>query len=170
MRRLLLLRHAHANTPPGVDDKHRPLSAQGMNDALALGKLMKAKGYIPDFIICSPARRAQQTMRKLLESFGDIPAVQPPSAYYTSTGQLYELLKMVDGNKQCALLIAHNPSIQALGKFLCGLGDDAVVRRMRSEYKECTLSVFKCPIDGWMTLMPNENDLEDLLIQGEDFG
>jgi phosphohistidine phosphatase len=77
---------------------------------------------------------------------------------------------MVDGNKQSTLLISHNPAIHMLAKFLCGLGDDVMIRQLKANYKECTLSVFKCPIDGWMTLMPSENDLEDLLIQGRDFG
>jgi phosphohistidine phosphatase len=169
MRTLYLLRHAQAATPQGVEDKHRPLTQQGLADALALGRLMKAKGYKPDFIICSPARRTQQTMRKVLESLGEIKTVMPQAAYYTTTGQLYDMLKTVDGNIQNLMLISHNPSIHSLVRFLAGLGTDESILRLNTEYQECTLSVLECPIDGWATLMPTENDLADLLVPGRDF-
>lgn len=169
MRKLFLLRHAQAANPQGCEDKHRPLTPQGMADALALGKLMKAKNYIPDFIVCSPARRTQQTMRKILETLGDIPAVFPPVVYYSTAGQLYETLKQVNGNKQNVLMISHNPSIHGLARFLAGLGGEEAIQRLNSEYRECTLSFLECPIDGWMTLTPGENDLADLLVPGRDF-
>lgn len=169
MRRLYLLRHAQAAPAQNTEDRHRPLTSDGVATAAALGKVMTAKGYIPDFIICSPARRTRQTLRKILDTMGEIPAVFPPAAYYTTVGQLYEMLKQVDGNHQSVLLISHNPSIHALGKFLMGLGPGEIVSRLNMDYKEATLTVLDCPIDGWATLMPNENDLEDLLIPGKDF-
>lgn len=169
MRRLFLLRHALAAPAQGTDDKHRPLTAQGMADARALGALMLAKNYKPDFIICSPARRTQQTMRRLNESLGEIESVSPPAAYYTTTGQLYELIKHANGNIENLLLISHNPSIHGLAKFLSGIKTNEATSLLKSGYKECTLSVFECPIDGWLTLMPGENDLEDILIPGRDF-
>jgi phosphohistidine phosphatase len=169
MRRLFLLRHAQAASALNTDDRHRPLTKEGVAMAAALGKLMKAKGYVPDFVICSPARRTQQTLRKIMDSTGEVPAIMPPTAYYTTVGQLYELLKQVDGNHQKVLLVSHNPSIHALAKFLMGLGPGEITSRLNMDYRECTLTVLDCPIDGWSTLMPNQNDLEDLLIPGEDF-
>lgn len=169
MRTLFLLRHALAANPAGTEDKHRPLTAQGMADARALGKLMKAKNYQPDFIICSPARRTQQTYRRLAESLGEMNMISPSTVYYTTVSQLYETLKEVDGNIENLMLISHNPSIHVLAKFLAGLGSEESMMRLNTEYKECTLTVLQCPIDGWLTLAPNENDLADLLIAGRDF-
>jgi phosphohistidine phosphatase len=148
---------------------HRPLTPQGMADARALGQLMKARNYQPDFVICSPARRTQQTLRKLSESLGEMPGISPPGVYYTTMGQLYDEIKQVDGNVRNLLLISHNPSVHALARSLAGLGTDDSILRLNAEYPECTLSVFNCPIDGWMTLMPGQNDLADLLIAGRDF-
>lgn len=170
MRRLFLLRHAQAASATNTDDRHRPLTPEGMATALALGEAMTARGYIPDFVICSPARRTQQTWRKLAETLGDIPAVFPPAAYYTTVGQLYEMLKQVDGNRQNVLLVSHNPSIHGLAKFLMGLGPGEITSALhKGSYSECTLTVLDCPIDGWSTLMPNANDLGDLLVPGRDF-
>lgn len=169
MRRLFLLRHAQAVPAQNTEDRHRPLTREGVATATALGTLMKAKGYIPDFIICSPARRTRQTLLKILDATGEIPAIFPPSVYYTTVGQLYEVLKQVDANHKNVLLVSHNPSIHALSKFLMGLGPGEITSRLNADYKECTLTVLDCPIDGWSTLMPNQNDLEDLLVPGKDF-
>ena len=169
MRHLFILRHAQAAQSQSGEDKHRPLTKQGLADALALGQTMKAKGYIPDFVIGSPARRAQQTAKKVLEATGPCQTVSPATAYYTTIAQLYELIKMVDAKYQGVLLVSHNPSVHGLAKFLAGLGPDDAMYRLRSDYKECTLTVLECPIDSWSTLMPSQNDLSDLLIQGRDF-
>lgn len=163
MRRLLLLRHAETAAPPGVDDRHRPLTQKGANDALELGRVMKERGYVPDFTICSPARRTQQTWRKLQDSFGMVETVSPESAYFTTTGQLYELIKQVNPNRLCVLLVSHNPSIHTLARMLSGLGHGDLLIRLNGGYPPATLSVFKCPIDAWSNLMPSENDLEDML-------
>lgn len=169
MRNLFLLRHAQAAQPQGTEDKLRPLSKQGLADALALGKLMKAKGYVPDFVICSPARRTQQTLRKLTDTFGDIPSIFPPVVYYSTTGQLYDTLKQTESSKQNVLLVSHNPSIHGLARFLVGLGSEEAIMRLNIEYPECTLCVLECPIDSWSTLLPSQNDLADLLVAGRDF-
>jgi phosphohistidine phosphatase len=170
MRYLYLLRHAEAApVQAGGDDKFRPLTTSGMATASALGAAMKAKNYIPDFVICSPARRTQQTLRKLCETMGDFPAVYPPAAYYTTMGQLYELLKGVDENKNRVLLISHNPSIHALVRFLAGLGVGQAMEDIRQDYRECMMTVLECPVESWSALMPAENDLHDVLLPGRDF-
>ncbi len=169
MRRLFLLRHAQAASAHNTEDRHRPLTREGIAAATALAGLMQDRGYIPDFVICSPARRTRQTLQKITEVIGDIPAIYPSTAYYTSIGQLYEMLKQVDSNYHSVLLVSHNPSIHGLGKFLMGMGPGEIVSRLNIEYRECTMTVLDCPIDGWATLTPNQNDLEDLLVPGRDF-
>lgn len=169
MKRLYLLRHAQAATPQGVDDIHRPLSHTGTGQALAMGMHMRDKGYIPDVCICSPARRTQQTMRKLFESIGERPFVSPRSAYYTSVGQLYELIQAAPDRAQSVLLISHNPSIHALARWLVGIGEAKQVERLSAGYSECTLTVLQCSLEHWSELKPDYNDLIDLVVPGEDF-
>lgn len=170
MRRLFLLRHAQA--APGSqssEDRHRQLTADGAASATALAHIMRAKGYIPEFIICSPARRTQQTMAKLLAVLGDIPSISPAVAYYSTTGQLYDLIKQADSSHLRVLLISHNPSIHGLAKMLTAIKPGEILSPFTAEYKECTLSVLDCPVNEWSALMPGENDLEDLLIPNRDF-
>ena len=70
MRELILLRHAHAESAAaGQDDRDRALSRQGLAEAEAAGRWLKDHGYLPDRVVCSPARRARET--------GALPLWQP---------------------------------------------------------------------------------------------
>ena len=70
-RTLFLLRHAQAlSTPAGGQDFDRKLSPKGIEDAQALGRHLKSKGYKPDFILCSSAQRTRQTCENIIEGYG----------------------------------------------------------------------------------------------------
>ncbi len=58
-RRLLLIRHARA--AGGPVDWERPLTAEGVQQAAALGAWLEHAGLVPDRVLVSPARRAVQT-------------------------------------------------------------------------------------------------------------
>jgi phosphohistidine phosphatase len=59
-RRLILLRHAKSDWPD-VPDRDRPLAKRGRRDAPRIGRWLHDHGYLPDVVICSPARRTEQT-------------------------------------------------------------------------------------------------------------
>ena len=57
-RRLILTRHAKsAWDDPTLEDFDRPLNDRGRRAARALGDFMASRGYEPEEVICSPARR-----------------------------------------------------------------------------------------------------------------
>ena len=71
MRELILLRHAHAEpAAAGLDDIDRPLSREGQAEAEAAGRWLKEHGHLPDRILCSPARRARETLEQVLLAIG----------------------------------------------------------------------------------------------------
>jgi phosphohistidine phosphatase SixA len=67
---LLVVRHGKSTWPPGVDDVDRPLGPRGERAADAVGRFIAAAGLLPDEVVCSPARRAVETARRLLGSAG----------------------------------------------------------------------------------------------------
>ncbi|MEP7379647.1 MAG: histidine phosphatase family protein [Chloroflexota bacterium] len=69
---LYLLRHAHAGNAAGWtgDDAERPLSARGKDQAQRLGRLMAARGVVPDTILSSPKVRARQTANIVGDALG----------------------------------------------------------------------------------------------------
>jgi len=61
--RLVIVRHAEA--APGEPDEVRSLTAEGREQAEALGELFRAVGIRPDVVVTSPLLRARQTAAAL---------------------------------------------------------------------------------------------------------
>lgn len=164
MKTLYLLRHAHTLPAGPEGDKARKLSPQGEMDARALGRVMAEKQYRPTYILCSPATRTRQTLACVLESLGEIETDFPELIYERSTGDILHAIHGVPGDYSGLLVVAHNPSIHQLAAMLAGSGDDAVLRRLRTEgYSPCTLTVLSCPVESWAEIKPGENELRDFL-------
>ena len=61
MRRLILLRHAKSDRPPGIVDLDRPLNDRGKRAAPQMGAYLAAEGLIPEAVVVSPAKRTRET-------------------------------------------------------------------------------------------------------------
>lgn len=124
-RRLLLLRHAEAASPPGGDfseqaDLARPLTAEGRLAASRCGAWLRAKALAPDVVLCSPARRTRETLAGL-EPFQPPPAHPTqfcPDIYEAPASALLERIRQAPPEARTILLIGHNPGISALARWL----------------------------------------------------
>ena len=117
MRELILLRHAHAESPlAGQDDSQRPLSQTGLEEARAAGAWLKEQGLVPDRVLCSPAARARQTL-SALGDLGVVEVREEPAIYEASPGTLAAL---ADTNRDanCLLLVGHNPGLEQLAALM----------------------------------------------------
>lgn len=164
MRRLYILRHAKSDWPQGLDDRDRPLNDQGRRDAQALAKEMVERGYKPDIILCSSAKRTRETCTMVAEGAN---ITYDDGLYLASTGHLYESLKAVDDKYKAVLLIGHNPGIHGLVQLLVGEGEPEHVEKILAGYKAGCLSVLECDCAIWSELLPAGNKLADLLIGKE---
>src|SRR6056297_1143050 len=62
MRTLYVLRHAKSGwDDPTLHDHDRPLDLRGERAALIMGRYMAQRRFVPDLVLCSTARRAQET-------------------------------------------------------------------------------------------------------------
>ena len=61
--RLLIVRHAEAS--PGRPDELRSLTPEGREQARQLGDSLRAEGFAPSAVLCSPLLRARETAREL---------------------------------------------------------------------------------------------------------
>ncbi|WP_444962075.1 SixA phosphatase family protein [Nocardiopsis sp. M1B1] len=119
-RRLLLMRHAQAEN--GFEDFERGLTDRGRSQAEAVGRLLAERGYVPDHVICSAARRTRQTLDGVLGAME--PGVRPEvdyseAAYSAGVDTLLELVNQVDPGAGTVLVVAHNPTVaQLAGAFL----------------------------------------------------
>ena len=114
-REIILLRHAHADNAAAADnDVDRGLSARGVAEARDAGHWLREHAALPATVLCSPARRARQTLQ---EALGDVPA-QPEQRIYDATAG--ELASLIDDHADVArlMLVGHNPGFETLVALL----------------------------------------------------
>jgi phosphohistidine phosphatase len=117
-RRLTLLRHAKSDWPD-VPDEDRPLAKRGRRDAPVVGRWLREHGYLPDVVVCSPARRTRQTWDLVAKELGGSPSVTfEPRAYAASALTLLHLVRELPVASRAALLIGHNPGLEELASGL----------------------------------------------------
>ena len=116
----MLLRHAKSAWP-GVPDRDRPLAKRGRRDAPKIGRWLRDRGYLPDAVVCSAARRTRQTWKLVARELGGSPSVRfEPRAYDASALTLLYLARELPSQCRAALLIAHNPGLSDLATSLAG--------------------------------------------------
>ncbi|HET6631435.1 MAG TPA: histidine phosphatase family protein [Rhodanobacteraceae bacterium] len=114
MHDLILLRHAEAEPVlPGHDDRDRPLSNHGEDEARAAGRWLAQQGARPDRVLCSPVARTRRTAELALAELGGGELSDEAGIYDATAG---ELLALLDGNATLGqvLLVGHNPGVERL--------------------------------------------------------
>lgn len=150
MRTLILLRHAKADSPPGVPDAERPLAARGRRDARAAGAWLRSGGHLPDQVVCSTALRTRQTLAALGI---DAPAGFDERIYANDAGEILALVREQPDETATLLLVGHNPSVQRLVFDLSGGAGDG--------FPTCATAVIE--FDGaWSDLWPGAGRLAAL--------
>ncbi|MDR3387212.1 MAG: histidine phosphatase family protein [Rudaea sp.] len=114
-REIILLRHAHADGASAAgNDADRGLSDRGIAEARAAGRWLREHAVLPATVLCSPARRARQTLQ---EALGDVTAQTEQRIYDATAG---ELAGLIDDHADVArlLLVGHNPGFETLVALL----------------------------------------------------
>jgi len=118
MRELILLRHAHAEPAnAGQADIDRPLSPEGLAEAEAAGRWLAEHKLVPDCVLCSPARRARDTLEAVLGAVGYVDQRLDERIYEATSGTLAEL---ADEHRDAdrLLLVGHNPGMEHLAALM----------------------------------------------------
>lgn len=116
---LYLMRHAESSwSGTGFSDVERPLNECGFRDAVEMGRRLKARGSMPDIVLCSPAKRARQTLEHMQLNPPDIG--MDDRLYEASMGQLLAVIQSLKTSCNSALLIGHNPSMTWLINQISG--------------------------------------------------
>jgi phosphohistidine phosphatase len=77
----------------------------------------------PELVLCSSARRAQETLAGIAPALrDDTPVKVEADLYHASERDLLERLRAIPDAVQSAMLIGHNPAIHALTLNLAGEG------------------------------------------------
>jgi len=127
MKQLILMRHAKSDwSQGGLTDYERPLNKRGTHDANLMGKWLAAHIDPPELILCSSARRTQQTRQLLLlgmQTSGvpthEIEQHNLEAMYLASSSKLVDLVHRYLNEHESMMLIAHNPGMDGIVSHYC---------------------------------------------------
>jgi len=143
MRELILLRHAHAESAlPGQEDADRALSTRGRGEAAAAGVWLRDHGYLPDRVLCSPARRARETLELAQDAIGHGETERVDAIYEATPG---ELIALADTHRDVPrlMLVGHNPGFEHLAALM-STGQSGDFRGMHT----AGIAVLRLPADA----------------------
>jgi phosphohistidine phosphatase len=118
MKTLLIFRHGKAEErAPG--DRDRALTPRGERDVARVAHHLAAQAGMPDSIITSDARRAQQTATIVAETIGFPGTVQiEPRLYGAGEDALVTIVHELSDKADAVVLVGHNPGFEQLGNRL----------------------------------------------------
>ena len=169
MKRLLLLRHAKA--VPGnakTGDHGRPLAERGRVDAQRMGAEMQHRGFVPQTVLCSTARRTVETWDGVSPELGSKPQIEFLGELYLAPAEaIIQLLRSRHPRAETVLVIGHNPGMEDCAAVLLGepgQEDDAALReRLGEKFPTCALAVLDFEIDNWSELRGGTGLLQDFV-------
>jgi phosphohistidine phosphatase len=147
MKRLIVVRHAKATHKAGYEDFNRPLTGRGRRDAAQGGRWLRGQGLVPDLVLCSSARRAEQTWTELAATLADgheIEVWYEPQLYDATEDFTLDLVGATPDGVATLMVVGHNPTSQEVASVLTGQGDLA--------FPTCAIAVID--LGSWARLVP----------------
>lgn len=160
MRRLVLLRHAQAAPPGGLDDIDRPLAKQGRAAAARIAAYLADQKLLPDLALVSTARRTRETWEPVHAKLGDLPVRFEARIYEAPAERLLAILQEVKGEMRGLLMIGHNPGFDELAKLLVAYGDRYASAQLGKGFPTAGLAVIDFEADDWASVKPGLGRLE----------
>lgn len=122
-RELLIFRHGKSDWDgKAAGDFNRPLAKRGRKAVKRMGNWLREQDCLPDLILSSPARRAEQTALRLCRH-ARLPAEiisWRATIYEADVGVLLEALAETDAGNDRIMLVGHNPGCVDLVVYLTG--------------------------------------------------
>jgi len=151
MRTLYVLRHAKSGwDDPTLHDHDRPLDLRGERAALIMGRYMAQRRFVPDLVLCSTARRAQETRTLAATQWGAEPPVEVDrDLYLTGERMLLKRLARVPDDYRHVLLVAHNPDLHDLVVTLGRRGNEELLAGVAAKFPTAAFAAIKLPLVHW---------------------
>jgi phosphohistidine phosphatase len=161
MHRLHLLRHAKSSWKDDVDDRDRPLTRRGRDNARILARHLPAAIGPLDLVLCSSARRTRETLDLVLAET----RIKPKSAiedglYLAGRAELIDRLRRLPEAADNVLVIGHNPGLHELALALAAPGSPGFATLADGKFPTAALVSFQ--VAGlWSALDRSRHDLVD---------
>jgi phosphohistidine phosphatase len=158
MLTLTLVRHAKASRDDSsVKDFDRPLNERGKLQSDEMGALLQQRGVAPDLILCSTAKRTQQTLNRLLKRWpSKAEVVLEGRLYLAPTEKLLALIGKCGKTHKHVMVIGHNPGLHLLAFSLAERGDPGQLRSLAEKFPTLGVCSIRFETDSWKKLANGE--------------
>jgi phosphohistidine phosphatase len=120
LRELILWRHAKSDwSDDALADHERPLSERGRRNAKKMAAWIEEQNLQPDLILCSSAKRTQQTLKRLCKEC-DTRIEIIEELYMADVPVLLKHLAQAAPDAHRVMVLAHNPGLEDLVEYLQG--------------------------------------------------
>lgn len=168
MHRLYVLRHAKSSWSNScLADHDRPLAPRGERAAAALAGHVAAIDPPPALVLCSSARRAQDTLEPVRAHLPESTAVLVEDGLYgASAREIVDRLRQVPEDTPSVLVVGHNPGLEDL---VCGLGRDGdpeLIARVHAKFPTGAFAALTFP-GLWKSLGSGPATLERFVVPAD---
>jgi phosphohistidine phosphatase len=166
MKTLLLLRHGKSSwADPALADRDRPLAPRGQRAAELIGRYVEAHRLRPALVLCSPARRAQDTLAIVQPWLGaDVEVSTDEAMYDADADDLLERLHALPETIASVLVVGHNPALHDLATALAGDGDHDALAQLHTKFPTCALAALDLGRGQWRGLRAGQAYLTGLVL------
>ena len=154
-RTLYVLRHVKSSWDDDtLSDYDRPLAERGVRDGKRLARHIADANIRPDIVLCSSARRAQQTLSFIAASLG-APAVRMLDELYgADVDDVIALIHQLDDELRSVLVIGHNPCLAELAQT-------------DEKFPTGALATLRWDAERWEDVRPGEAEMVSLVTPRE---
>ncbi|MFD1795571.1 histidine phosphatase family protein [Paracoccus aurantiacus] len=160
-RRLILTRHAKsAWDDPTLEDFDRPLNDRGRRSAQELGDFMASRGYEPEEVICSPARRTRETWERVAGAPLEVRPILrfEDKLFHARPQDMLDILK--SATEPTVMMIGHNPGI---AEFAASLPARVPLDPEFRKFPTAATLVVDFQIDDWKDVRPGDGSVMDFV-------
>jgi phosphohistidine phosphatase len=148
MKNLFLVRHAHA--ADGHADHERALTTRGERAAIRAGKHLAEAHCEPQLALLSTAVRVMQTWQHIQAELPATPRVEAErSLYLADPDSMHVQLVSIPDSVECVLLVAHNPGISQLARWLTATGPSELVDRLQRGFAPGAVASLTFRVPAW---------------------
>ena len=140
-----------------MSDRDRALTARGRRDAGLMGEAIAAEP--PDTILCSPAKRARETLAAVVGHLDKSPKTDFSKGLYEAGSDYRETIAALGGPAKRLLVVGHNPTIHRTALALTGSGDAALHSMLSGKFPTAALAVIAFDVASWQEIMPGGGEL-----------
>lgn len=174
MKALYILRHGKSrDAVEGASDHDRPLTGDGREAGAKIARTLGRRGWHPQQVLCSTARRARETWEALASAWaaGGADPVPPPvfldGLYLAPPQSILDELAALPDDVASVLVIGHNPGLHKLATALSRHGQAKLREKLDTDFPTCALAVIAVSSQTWVELEPSCARLEDLIFPDE---